>query len=223
MTVKPLLSCAGLMAVTTLLASAPARAQQPAAGEHAAPSLTITGFEGVPFGVDRATAVQARGEPEDERALDSGLRLLLWRDELEGQPSILLFGFLPDEGFVKAQELVDLEATGLAGEACVEFVRQIHHDVDLRYPLIRPAERAKNNSRDAICEAAAEGLAFWYRQWRDDETGTVVTVGLGSGATQVELTYESLAFRDWVTASGGETVPLVEERDGDDGALRAID
>ena len=126
---------------------------------------------------------------------------------------------------MKAQELVDLEATGLAGQACVEFVQRIHHDVDLRFPLIRPAERAKNNSPDAICEAAAEGLAYWYRQWRDEETGTVVTVGLGSGATQIELNYESLAFRDWVTASGGETVPLVEEGqdDAEAGALRAID
>lgn len=170
----------------TLAASATALAQD-------GPSATIDGFRGLHWGVTSADIEASFGPPLESQRIDSGLLMVAYRDSLAGRPSVVLFGLLDGAGLVKGQEVV----TAGGGEACIEYIRAVHEAVNLRFPLIRPNEQAKNNSRDAICEAAAEGLAFWYRQWRDEKTGSVITVRLDSGSDEVDLIYESQAFRDW--------------------------
>lgn len=179
-----------------LAAAAPAIAQD-------SPSMTIDGFRGLAWGTSPAEIVSKFGEPAENRRIDDGLLMLAYRDSLEGRPSVILFGLLDDAGLVKGQEVVDAGE----GDSCITYIRAVHRTVDLRYPLIRPKEEAKNNTGDAICEAAAGGMAFWHRQWRDEATGSIVTVSLDSGADQVNLIYESKAFRDWLLSSGaGATV-----------------
>ncbi|MFV2068412.1 MAG: hypothetical protein ACC645_15690, partial [Pirellulales bacterium] len=84
------------------------------------------------------------------------------------------------------------------GQECVDQIRRIHTFVDLQYPLIRPTEEARNNTRDMICEAVKRGSGYWRRQWFDESTGSVISVRLDSGSTQIELIYESLRFREWI-------------------------
>lgn len=201
----------GLLLVASALAHPTASAAQErgddlAARELAAtgPSTEISGFGPVSWGTPEAEIVAAYGDPSETRILESGLHMLAYRDSLAGQPSLLLFGLLPGEGLVKAQEVVDVPG----GEACIELIRDIHQQINLQYPLIRPAEQAKNNSPDTICEAAPRGEAYWHRQWRDAATGSVVTVSLPSGSAQIDVTFESGRFREWIEPeeSGGETV-----------------
>ncbi|MGI9039359.1 MAG: hypothetical protein ACR2GQ_10920 [Gemmatimonadota bacterium] len=157
------------------------------------PSATIDGFRGLRWGVTPTEIEASFGPPLESQRMDGGLHMIAYRDSLAGRPSVVLFGLLDDVGLVKGQEVIDAGD----GEACIEYIRAVHEAVNLRFPLIRPNEQAKNNSRDAICEAAAEGMAFWYRQWRDEQNGSVVTVRLDSGSDEVNLIYESQVFRQW--------------------------
>lgn len=170
------------------------------------PSMTIDGFRGLTWGASASEVTASLGAPVENRRLEGGLQMLAYRDTLVGRPSVVLLGLL-DDGLVKGQEVVP--AGG--GDECIEYIRAVHQAVNLRYPLIRPNEQAKNNSRDTICEAAAEGLAFWYRQWTDEETGSVVTVRLDSGSDEVNLVYESQAFRTWAKSGAPGAQP-----DGDE-------
>ncbi|TFG65577.1 MAG: hypothetical protein E4H28_03925 [Gemmatimonadales bacterium] len=167
-----------------------------------APSTTISSFRGLNWGIDAEVVLEALGEPEEDVVLDGGLRMLAFRDSLVGRPSVVLFGILPDDGLVKGQEVVN----ALEGRECIDQVRRIHTFVDLQYPLIRPTEQAKNNTAGMICEAGKQGSGYWYRQWIDESTGSVISVRLESGSDQISLTYESLRFREWVGVPG-DVVP----------------
>jgi len=172
------------------------------------PSTTITSFRGLGWGTEAETVLAAYGDPEEDAMLDGGLRMLAFRDSLVGQPSVVMFGFLPDGGLVKGQEVVG----ALEGQECVDLIRRIHRFVDLQYPLIRPSEEARNNTPGMICEAAKLGGAHWHRQWIDTSTGSVISVRLDTGTTRISMTYESRQFREWVGApldvvpDGGEDV-----------------
>ena len=195
---------AGLLTVVGLLFALPARGT--AAQEAGVPvSETIEGFEELAWGTGAAEIVGRYGEPIEQRRLESGLSMLAFRDSLAGEPSIVLFGLLDEDGLVKAQEVVDV------GEDCIEVIRRIHRHINLQYPLIRPAEQAKNNSPEDICAAAPQGLAFWHRQWRDEATGSVITVSLESGSEQVDLTYESRRFREWIDPEAAARVQILED------------
>lgn len=171
------------------------------------PSTTITSFRGIEFGASADEIRNAFGEPVEDRRLDNGLRMLAYRDELAGQPSVILFGLLDDPGFVKAQEVIDLAD----GDACVSQIREIQQAINLKYPLIRPAEQARNNTPDPICTAAPAGQAFWHRQWRDETTGAVITVSVASGTDEVDVIYESRAFRDWVDPESEAATGVIED------------
>lgn len=200
----PLLATALLPALAV-----PVGAQEPLAAAPVAPSMTIEGFRGLAWGTPEADIVGLLGEPAERRELENGLRMLAYRDSLVGHPSLLLFGLLDGEGLVKAQEVIGVEP----GDACLETIREIHRHVDLQYPLIRPQAQAKNNTRDTVCDAAPRGLAYWLRQWRDEETGSVVTVSLASGSDEIDLIYESGRFREWTAGLGGGETPIVEDED----------
>ncbi|MFW6083828.1 MAG: hypothetical protein ACODAA_01290 [Gemmatimonadota bacterium] len=171
------------------------------------PFTSISGFRGLSWGTAEADVIARFGEPEERRTLESGIEIIAYRGTLADRPSIVLLGFLADRGLVKAQEVSNLAG----GEKCIEQVRDVHREVNLRYPLIRPAEEAKNNTPDAICSAAPAGDAYWHRQWRDETTGSVVTVSLRSGSDKVELTYESQAFIDWIGSEDGGATPEIED------------
>jgi len=178
------------------------------AAERPPPSTTIAGFRELDWGTAEAEIVRTYGDPFERRELESGLQMLAYHSSLVGQPSVVLLGLLADEGLVKAQEVIDVAD----GDACIETIRDIHAQVDLLYPLIRPKEQAKNNTRDAICEAAPQGMAYWHRQWVDPETGSTITVSLASGSEHVDLIYESRRFREWVEPDAeGQTVNVQED------------
>ena len=187
------------------------RAPAPASPE---PSTTITGFRGIEFGASAGEIRSVFGEPVENRRLESGLRMLAYRGELADQPSLILFGLLDDLGFVKAQEVVDLAG----GDACIYQIREIQQAINLKYPLIRPAEQARNNTADPICTAAPAGQAFWYRQWRDETTGAVITVSVASGTDEVDVIYESRVFRDWVDPESEAATGVID----DDGAPNEV-
>lgn len=168
------------------------------------PSTSITGFRGIEFGASAEQIRSVFGAPIEDRRLDNGLHMLAYRGELAAEPSLILFGLLDDRGFVKAQEVIDLAG----GSDCIAEIRQIHHEINLTYPLIRPSEQARNNTPDPICVAAPAGGAFWHRQWRDESTGAVITVSVASGSDEVDVIYESQAFRDWV---GPDSTEVIED------------
>lgn len=178
-----------------------------ASTEAASPSTTISGFRELDWGTPEAEIVRSYGDPFERRDLESGLRTLAYRSSLAGQPSVVLLGLLADEGLVKAQEVIDVAD----GDACIETIRDIHAEIDLQYPLIRPKEQARNNTPDVICEAAPRGLAYWHRQWTDAETGSTITVSLASGSEHVDLIYESGHFREWVDPNAPQTVNVQED------------
>ncbi len=188
----------------SLFAATSATAQQ-------RPSTTITSFRGLEWGSAVDTVLATFGDPEEDTILD-GLRMLAFRDSLVGQPSVVLFGILPDDGLVKGQEVVN----ALEGQECVDQIRGIQRFVDLQYPLIHPTEEARNNTSSAICEAAKLGHAHWHRQWADTATGSVISVRLDAGSTQISMTYESRRFREWVGA------PLDVVSDEGDGTQEQI-
>jgi hypothetical protein len=194
-----------MASLMVLTAAAAATAQQ-------RPSMTIDGFRGVAWGAETEVVISQFGEPEEDRLLEGDLRMLAYRDTLMGQPSVVLFGFLPEGGFQKAQVVINT----LSGQECIDQIRSIHSYVDRQYPLIHPTEEARNNTPYFICDAAEQGQAHWHRQWHDETTGAVVSVRLDSGTIQVNLIYESLAFREWV----GE--PLSEVPDEADGVDESI-
>ena len=160
------------------------------------PSMTIDGYDGLSWGATIDDVVARHGQAIDDAMLETELRMLAFEDSLGARPSVLLVGFLEDHGMVKVQQVVEIDTSA----ACVDYIRDLHRAIDVRYPLIRPTEEARNNSPDVICKAAADGNAFWHRQWRDEETGAVVTVSLPSGSDRVQLTYESGVFREWIRA-----------------------
>jgi len=166
------------------------------AGAQQRPSMTITSFRGLEWGSGVDTVLATLGEPEEDTILDGGLRMLAFRDSLVGQPSVVLFGILPDYGLIKGQEVVN----ALEGQECIDQIRGIQRFVDLQYPLIHPTEEARNNTPSMICEAAKLGHAHWHRQWVDTSSGSVISVRLDAGSTQISLTYESRQFREWVGA-----------------------
>lgn len=182
-------------------------ADDTASRDTSEPSTTISGFRGIEFGASGDEIRATFGEPLEERLLENGLRMLAYRGELAGQPSVILFGLLDDRGFVKAQEVIDLAG----GEECIGQIRDIHHEINLKFPLIRPAEQARNNTPDAICTAAPAGQAFWHRQWRDDSTGALITVSVPSGSDEVDVIYESRAFRDWVDPESDTATGVIED------------
>jgi hypothetical protein len=184
----------------------------PSAGAQQSPSMTIDGFRGVEWGAEAEAVISLFGDPEEDRLLERDLRMLAYRDTLVGQSSVVLLGFLPGGGFQKAQVVVN----ALKGQECIDQIRSIHSFVDLQYPLIHPTEEARNNTPYFICDAAEQGQAHWHRQWHDQSTGSVVSVRLDSGTNQINLIYESLAFREWV----GE--PLAEVPDQADSVEESI-
>lgn len=196
-----------VLAILLLMGGANGALAQDTMADAEGPFTSITGFRGLDWGTPQAEVIASLGEPSERRRLENGLEMVAYRGTLVGRPSIVLFGFLEDEGLVKAQEVSNLAG----GDECIEQVRDVHREVNLRYPLIRPTEEAKNNSPDAICTAAPAGEAYWHRQWRDEATGSVITVSVRSGSDQVELTYESRAFVDWIGPEEGGPVVEVED------------
>lgn len=178
-----------------------------ASAEPVSPSTTISGFRELDWGTSEAEIVQSFGDPFERRELENGLRMLAYHSSLVGEPSVVLLGLLQDDGLVKAQEVIDVAE----GDACIKTIRDIHAEIDLQYPLIRPKEQAKNNTPDVICEAAPRGLAFWHRQWTDAETGSTITVSLASGSEHVDLIYESGRFREWLDPNAPQTVNVEED------------
>jgi hypothetical protein len=170
-------------------------------------SAEVSSFRGISFGASAEEVRQVFGDPVEERRLENGLQILAYRGELVGRPSLIFFGLLDDDGLVKGDEVVDLAGE----EECIEQVRDIHHRIDLRYPLIHPAEQARNNSPDPICAAAPAGQAYWHRQWRDESTGAVITVSVASGSDEIDVIYESRAFREWAAQSGAGTGAIENE------------
>jgi hypothetical protein len=179
------------------------------------PSTTITSFRGLEWGSSVDTVLATFGEPEEDSMLDGGLRMLAFRDSLVGQPSVVLFGILPDDGLVKGQEVVN----ALEGQECIDQIRGIQRFVNLQYPLIHPTEEARNNTSSAICEAAKLGHAHWHRQWADTVTGSVISVRLDAGSTQISMTYESRRFREWV---GAPLDVVSDDGDGVEGQIGEV-
>jgi hypothetical protein len=204
-----------LLVGAVLLAPAPARALAQddgaptfaASTEPVSPSMTIAGFRELTWGTSEEAIVRKYGDAFERRDLDSGMRMLAYRSSLVGQPSVVLLGLLENDGLVKAHEVIDVGD----GDTCIESIRDIHAEIDLQYPLIRPREQARNNTRDVICEAAPRGQAYWHRQWTDAETGSTITVSLTSGSEHVDLIYESGRFREWVDPDAKQTVDVRED------------
>ena len=195
----------------------PARGALAALTDPVGPSMTVTGFRGLEWGMAETDILRTYGEPFERRELESGLRMMAYHSILGGQPSVVLFGLLDEGGLVKAQEVIDVAG----GDACIEIVRDIHHAIDLQYPLIRPREQARNNTPDTICEAAPRGQAYWHRQWTDAETGSVITVSLASGSEHVDLIYESRRFREWVDPAADGTFEVLEDEGASTEVLEA--
>lgn len=199
----------GLVVVGLLFVATSSATAQEEFAEAEGPYTSIEGFRGLDWGTSEDDVIARLGEPTERRRLDDGLEILAYGSTLDGRPSVVLLGLLDEQGFVKAQEVSNL--AGNDDEKCIEQVRDIHREINLRYPLIRPTEEAKNNTPEPICSAAPAGEAYWHRQWRDEATGSAITVSVKSGSDKVEVTYESKAFIDWVGSEGDGARPEIED------------
>ena len=168
-------------------------------------SRTIDGFNGLPWSAS-ATAVRAmHGVPQQTDTLDDGVIVMAYDDTLLQRPATTLYALLDGRGLVKGQHVaqLDLEAGDCEGQ-----YRRYRDLVTLRFPLIRPVENYDYPFTMSFCEAVEARNGTWGTQWRDETTGSVVTVVVEEGTDVVKLIFESRTFREWV---GADSDP------GDDG------
>lgn len=166
-----------------------------AAAAQESASLTVEGFNQLPWGASIAEIEATYGPPGNTETLDNGVVVLAYDDTLLDRPSVTLYAILEGAGLVKGQQMVrlDLEAGDCEGQ-----YRSYRDLVTLRFPLIRPIENYDYPFTMSFCEAVEAREGTWATQWKDASTGSVVTVIVEQGTDVVKLVFESRIFLEWL-------------------------
>ena len=165
----------------------PAQAQLPA---------SASGFNDIPWGVSASELESQLGPAAHSEQLELGITVYAYRDSVAGAPSVAMYAVLDSLGMVKGQHAVTLDPD----QSCDDQYTKLRDYVKLTYPLLTPVENQDVQSWDDFCTAYEKGEASWATQWRDPETGTVMTVLLEPEAPVIKVIFESAEFIAWLHA-----------------------
>ena len=68
----------------------------------------------------------------------------------------------------------------------------------LKYPMIVPVDRSRNDSSKGFCDAVPDGDAAWITTWEDTQTGAQALVSIEAGRPRLDVVFESAGFIAWV-------------------------
>jgi hypothetical protein len=157
---------------------------------------TVSGFNDFPWGTSAAELQSTLGPAAHDETLEAGIRVYVYRDSVAGEESLAMYAVLDSLGMVKGQHTVRLDER----VSCEVQYRSLRDHIKFLYPLLTPVENRENRSLADFCTALEEGAASWATQWKDPDTGSVVTVQLEAGAEAIKLIFESAQFIEWVAA-----------------------
>jgi hypothetical protein len=174
------------------------------AGAQQGVSLWIDGFDGFPWGTTEEKILDRLGEPVQADTLEGGVVVLGFLSTIVDTASVAMFAFLPGEGLVKGQHSISFDASS---EACVLLFRTMRNHLLLKYPMIIPVDRSRNDSGKGFCAAVVDGDAAWISTWEDLETGAQAIVSIEAGRPRLNVVFESARFVAWVNNQQPPSVP----------------
>ena len=160
-------------------------------------SMTVDGFNGFPWGTPASKIYESLGEPARTDTLDGGMVVVAYRDSLEQSAAVAMYAILAGEGLVKGQHSISFQELSSTGECEAEFIR-LRNYLLLKYPMIVPEDRSRNDSSKAFCEAVLDGDAAWISTWTDSATGARAMVVIDAGQPRLNVVFESARFLEWV-------------------------
>jgi hypothetical protein len=174
------------------------------AGAQQGVSLRIDEFDGFPWGTTEEVIIDRLGEPVQADTLAENVVVLGFLGTIVDTASVAMFAFLPGEGLVKGQHSITFDASS---EACVALFRTMRNHLLLKYPMIVPVDRSRNDSGKGFCSAVVDGDAAWLATWEDPETGAQATVSIEAGRPRLNVVFESARFIAWVNDREPASVP----------------
>ena len=178
--------------LTALLILLPATA-----GAQQSVSLRIDEFEGFSWGTAQEVILDGLGEPVQADTIDDNIVVLAFESTIDDTASIAMFAFFPGQGLVKGQHSIAFDAS----QDCVALFRAMRNYLLLKYPMIVPVDRSRNDSGKGFCEAVIDGDAAWISTWEDAQTGAQAMVSIEAGRPRLNVVFESAAFIAWVEDS----------------------
>ena len=164
------------------------------AGAQQSVSLRIDGFEGFPWGTTQEAILDSLGTPVQADTLSGDVVVLAFLSAIDDTASIAMFAFLPGQGLVKGQHSIAFESS----VDCVALFRDMRNFLLLKYPMIVPVDRSRNDSSKGFCDAVPDGDAAWITTWEDTQTGALALVSIEAGRPRLDVVFESAGFIAWV-------------------------
>ena len=164
------------------------------AGAQQGVSLRIDEFDGFPWGTTQEEVLDRLGEPVQADTLTGDVVVLAFLRTIEDTASIAMFAFLPGQGLVKGQHSIAFDVS----EDCVALFRVMRNHLLLKYPMIVPVDRSRNDSSNTFCAAVVDGDAAWISTWEDPQTGAQALVSIEAGRPRLNVVFESARFIAWV-------------------------
>ncbi len=157
-------------------------------------SLRIDGFEGFAWGASDTSVIARFGAPVQADTLEEGVVVLAFPSTIIDTASVALFAFLPGQGLVKGQHSIPFAPS----DDCVGLIQALRRYLLLKYPMIVPEDRSRNDSNKNFCSAVVDGDAAWIASWKDTETGAQALVSVEAGRPRVDVVFESAEFLAWI-------------------------
>jgi hypothetical protein len=173
------------------------------AGAQQGASLRIDGFEGFPWGTTEDVILDSLGTPVQADTLSGDVVVLAFLSAIDDTASIAMFAFFPGQGLVKGQHSILFDAS----IDCVALFRDMRHYLLLKYPMIVPVDRSRNDSSKGFCDAVPDGDAAWITSWEDSRTGARALVSIEAGRPRLNVVFESAEFIAWVEDAEREPEP----------------
>ncbi len=161
--------------------------------------MSVDEFNGFTWGTRTPELYERLGAPAQADTLDGGMMVLAYRDSLEGSASVAMYAILAEEGLVKGQHSIPFDELESAGGCEAQFVK-LRKYLLLKYPMIVPEDRSRNDSPKAFCEAVLDGDAAWISTWLDPVTGARAMVVIDAGQPRLSVVFESARFFEWVAS-----------------------
>lgn len=173
------------------------------AGAQQGASLRIDGFEGFPWGTTEDVILDSLGTPVQADTLSGDVVVLAFLSAIDDTASIAMFAFFPGQGLVKGQHSILFDAS----IDCVALFRDMRHYLLLKYPMIVPVDRSRNDSSKGFCDAVPDGDAAWITSWEDSRTGARALVSIEAGRPRLNVVFESAEFIAWLEDAERATEP----------------
>ncbi|MCL7980168.1 MAG: hypothetical protein M8865_09735 [marine benthic group bacterium] len=183
--------------VTISLAIVAAAAAPPVVVAQGEVSMSVDEFNGFAWGTPAPELYARLGAPLQADTLPGEMVVLAYRDSLEGSASVAMYAMLGEVGLVKGQHSIPFDEMESTGGCEAQFVRLRKHLL-LKYPMIVPEDRSRNNSPKAFCEAVLDGDAAWISTWLDPVSGARAMVVIDAGQPRLNVVFESAEFLAWV-------------------------